>query len=498
MTENDLQSVQRLKGMLGDESTASLSEVLGVITKLLRCEESAESLKNVAPVDVLHGYFSARDVLWGIPEHYFWSLNNKVSGGDFTDYFRCIEALPSVAMAGNVMRLMVWGIGGEGQEETLAAFSRQIPSFLSNGKWNGGKSVFLAMRGAIDCVDHRQEGQTSVVLSIVRSRTGLERIVAATAAISLVVRALSGNLDEEDGWRDTPRHSREIQLLDLYKTLKKENEELLKGISFSLIVAVLFGLNIELDWKSTEKFRNAGLPVEGQMFSYAEALIVASACGIVLLRDECVKSCTLALFCADRSHMWRQKILKSDSLFMADLIAGFDDVGAVWKDIRMNAKHLLYRGLHEYHTGKTVSLSDRMEVFVGTAFLLTCDLCNKDRKREAEMVWVPAWSECVTALYALTLTNGFIPLIQYFFVKAGLCFTNESEIVPSGRELLKQLPLVELMPDKCVDCAEECLRALRANLDDVASLRIQEKDPELWKLVNSNTPVVSCADCART
>lgn len=486
MTEDDVFNAQQLKEMLGDESKASLADVLAAFRQLLHCDGKDEASKVDAPVVMLHGYFSPRSELWGITEHYFWSLNNKSSANDFKDYFECIETLPDVNVAANVIRLMVWGMGREDHKEMLAAFASQVPPFLSEGKWNGGKSAFLAMRGAIDCVDYRKEGQTDVVLSIVRSRAGIERPIAAIAAISLVVRALSGNLDEEEGWRGTTRHSRDVQLLDLYKMLKEENAEYLKDVTFQMIAIQLFGLDIERDWEATEKCRNTGLPTGGRIFSYAELLIVACASGIALSRDECVKVSTLALYCADRSHMWRLKIFRPLALFMADLIARFDDSKAVWQEIRSNTRHLIYRGLHEYPTGATVSFSDRVEIFVGAAFALVCDHCNKDRKSDAMEVWALAWSECVTALYALTLMKGFVPLIQYFFVKAGLCFTKETEMVPSGLELLKQLPLVEVSPDQRVDCADLCVKALKGNLDDVARSRIKEKDPELWKLLNAD------------
>lgn len=486
MTENNMNNAQQLKAMLGDESAASLSDILGVIENLPRSDDGVEPFKDAMPVDMFYRYFSGRGKCWGISEHYFWALNNKVSECDFKDYFKCIEALPDIEIAAIVIRLMVWGMGKEDCQEMLAAFSRQLPPFLSEGKWNGGKSAFLALRGAIDCVDWRQEGPTSVVLSIVRNRMGLERTVLAVAAIALVVRALSGNLNEEEGWRGTTRHSREIQLLDLYKTLKAENEDCLKKVSFSMIAPMLFGLDVERDWNTTEPYRKAGLSAKGGLFSYAEAIIVACASGIVLTRDECIKVSTLALYCADRSHMWRLIVFRPVALFMADLIAGFDDSKAVWQEIRSNTRHLIYRGLHEYPTGATVSFSDRVEIFVGAAFALVCDYCDKGRKRDAMEVWAVAWSECVTALYALTLMRGFVPLIQYFFVKAGMCFTNETEIVPSGLKLLEQLPLVEVTPDQRVDCAELCVNALKGNLDDVARSRIKEKDPELWKLLNAD------------
>lgn len=100
-------------------------------------------------------------------------------------------------------------------------------------------------------------------------------------------------------------------------------------------------------------------------------------------------------------------------------------------------------------------------------------------------VWAPAWIECVTALYALPLVNGFMALIQYFFVKAGLYFTNESELVPSGVELLGQLPLQEVRPGERIDCAEACVKALKGNLDDVAYARICAKDPDLARLMGN-------------
>lgn len=497
MTENNMNNAQQLKAMLGDESAASLSDILGVIENLPHCDDGVEPFKDAMPVDMFYRYFSGRGKCWGISEHYFFALNNKVSECDFKDYFKCIEALQDIEIAAIVIRLMVWGMGKEDCQEMLAAFSRQLPPFLSEGKWNGGKSAFLALRGAIDCVDWRQEGQTNVVLSIVRNRNGLERTVLAVAAIALVVRALGGNLDEEEGWRVTPRHSREIQLLDLYKTLKEENEKCLESASFSMIASMLFGLDVERDWNATEPCRKAGLPARGGLFSYAEAIIVACASGIVLSRDECVKVCTLALYCADRSHMWRLKIFRPVALFMADLIARFDDSKAVWQEIRSSTRHLIYRGLHEYPTGATVSFSDRVEIFVGAAFALVCDHCNKDRKSDAMEVWALAWSECVTALYALTLMKGFVPLIQYFFVKAGLCFTKETEMVPSGLELLKQLPLVEVSPDQRVDCADLCVKALKGNLDDVARSRIKEKDPELWKLLNADVHLAPLSEAPK-
>lgn len=486
MTEEDTDIAQQLKEMLGDKKAAPLLDILGFIEDLPPRDDGVELSKDVMPVDMLHGYFSGRGKYLGIAEHYFWSLNNRVPEGDFKDYFKCIEALPDIEIAASVIRLMVWGMGKECCQEMLAAFSSQLPLFLSEGKWNGGRSTFLALRGAIDCVECRQEGQTSVVLSIVRSRSGLERPVAAIAAISLVVRALGGNLDDEECWRGTIRHSREIQLLDLYKTLKEENKECLKSVPFSMIASMLFGLDVERDWNATEPQRKAGLPVSGGLFSYAEAIIVACASGIVLSRDECIKVSTLALYYADRSHTWRLKVFRPAALFMADLIVGFDDSKVVWQEIRRNARYLIYRGLHEYPTGATASLSDRVEIFVGVAFALVCDYCNKGKKREAMEVWTSAWSECVTALYALTLINGFIPLIQYFFVKAGLCFTNETEIVPSGLELLEQLPLVELAPDRRVDCVDLCIDALKGNLDDAARARINEKDPGLSNLLDDN------------
>ena len=487
MTKKDMCNAKKLETMLVDESSASLADVLGIIEKLPRLDEGVESLNVTAPVDVLHGYFQGQDELWGISERCFWALNNKVQALNFKDYFRCIEALPDVKMACSVMRLMVWGLGKEEHKEKLSAFAGQIPSFLSGGKWNGGVTAFLAMRGAIDCVDYRQDGQTNVVLSIVRNRSGLERTVAAIAAISLVVRALSGNLDEGEGWRNEVKYSRQIQLLDLYRTLKEENEECLKGATFHLIAPLLFGLDVERDWKCTEESRDAGLPAKGGIFSYAEAIIVACASGMVLTRDECVKVCALALYCGDRAHMWRQGVFKPVALFMADLIVRFDDSKVVWQEVRNNTRHLVYRGLHEYHTASAVSLSDRVEIFVWTAFSIVCDLCNKGRKKAAMEVWAPAWCECVTALYALTLINGFIPLIQYFFVKAALCFTSESKLVPSGAELLKQLPFVELRPDDCIDCADVCIKALKGNLDDVALARIHAKDPDLARLVDDET-----------
>ena len=472
--------------MLEDESEASLSDILDVIAKLPRFDDGVESFKVDAPVDVLYGYSPTRNELWGISERYFWALNNKVPESDFNAYFRCIEVLPDIKMAENVMRLMVWGLGKKERKDKLAAFARQIPPFLSDGKWNKHVSIFLAMRGAIDCVDYKHEGQTNVVLSIVRNRIGLERTVAAIAAISLVVRALSGNLDEEKGWRDTERYSRQIQLIDLYRTLEEENKECLKVAAFHLIAPLLFGLDIEQDWKDTESCRNVGLPAKGRHFSYAEAMIVACASGIVLTRDECVKVCALALYCEDRSYVWRHGIFKPVANSMADLIARFDDSKDVWQDIRNATRYLIHRGLHEYHTGATVSLSNCVEIFIWVAFLLVCDLCNKDRKEDAIEVWAPAWGECVTSLYALTLIDGFVPLIQYFFVKAGMCFTNESELVPSGAELLEQLPLVEVRPDECIDCADACIKALKGNLDDAAYARICAKDPDLSRLVDGN------------
>lgn len=486
MTERDMYNVQQLKKMLEDESTASLSDILGIIAKLPCCDDCAESVRSIAPIDILHGYCSSREELWGISEHYFLSLNNKVAESDFKDYFRCIETLPNVILAGNVMRMMMWGMGEDDRKEMLAAFVSQVPPFLLGEKWNGSKSIFLALRCTIDCVDYQQNGQTSVVLSIVRSRTGLERVVATVAAITLVVRALSGDLDETDDWRDTPRNARDVQLLDLYKVLKKENEELLKSISYSLIAPMLFGLDVEKDWELTEKSREAGLSVKGGIFSYAEAIIVVGASGIVPSREECVRICTLALYCADRAQMWRLKVFKPVALFMADLIAGFDDSKAVWLDMCKNVEPLIYRGLHEYRTSDTVSLSDRVEIFVGAAFALVCDFCNKGKINDAMEVWALAWSECVTALYAFTTINGFIPLVQYFFVKAGLCFTNEVEFVPSGTELLGQLPLVEVWPDKSIDCADVCVSALKSNMDDVAFSRIKAKDPSLARFVDGN------------
>jgi len=483
MTKKDKLNAQRLKEMLGEESSASLSDILRIVAKMPRCDDGVESVN--APIDALHGYFAVRNELWGISERYFWALNSRVSENDFNEYFKCIEALPDIKIAGNVIRLLVWGMGKEDRKDALAAFANQIPPFLSRGKWNGGVVAFLAMRGAIDCVDSRQDGQTNVVLSIVRNRTGLERTVAAIAAISLVVQALSGNLDEED-WGGTDRYLRQIQLLDLYKTLEKENKKCLKAAKFHVIAPLLFGLDIEQDWKNTENCRNAGLPAKTKIFSYAEAIIVARASGIVLTREECVKACALAFYCADRSHVWRQKAFRQASLYMADLIASMDESKAVWQDIRNNVRHLIHRGLYEYHTGATASLSDRLEIFVGTACILVCDFCNKRRIEDAVEVWVPAWSECVTALYALSLIDGFMTLIQYFFVKAGQCFTNEFGLVPSGTELLEQLPLVEVRPGERIDCAEVCIKALKGNLDDVASERICAKDPNLARIVEGN------------
>lgn len=485
MRKKDNRNAQRLKDMLGEESPASLSDILGIVAKMPHCDEDVESFKAKAPVDVLHGYFAVRNELWGISERYFWELNSKVSENDFYEYFRCIEALPDIKVAGNVIRLMVWGMGKEDRKDALSAFASQMPPFLSRGKWNGSVSVFLAMRGAIDCVDYKQEGQTNVVLSIVRNRRGLERTVAAIAAISLVVRELSGNLDEE-GWRGTDRHSRQIQLLDLYRSLEEENKEHLKTATFHVIAPLLFGLDIEHDWKDTENCRNAGLPSKTGIFSYAEAIIVACASGILLTREECVKVCTLAFYCADPSHMWRQKSFRQASLFMADLIAGMDESKAIWRDIHNNVRHLIHRGLYEYRTGATESLSDRLEIFVGTAFVLVCDFCNKRRMEDAMDVWAPAWIECVTALYAFPLVNGFMALIQYFFVKAGLYFTNESELVPSGVELLGQLPLLEMRPGERIDCAEACVNVLKDNLDEVSYARMCEKDPDLARLVDGN------------
>lgn len=487
MTKKDNRNAQRLKEMLGEESPASLSDILGIVAKMPRCDENVESFKANAPVDVLHGYFAARNELWGISERYFWALNSRVSEKDFNEYFRCIEALPDIKVAGNVIRLMVWGMGKEDRKDALSAFASQMPPFLSRGKWNGNVSAFLAMRGAIDCVDYRQEGQTNVVLSIVRNRSGLERSVAAIAAISLVVRELSGNLDEEEGWRGTDRHSRQIQLLDLYRTLEEENKEQLKTVTFRVIAPLLFGLDIEHDWKDTENCRNAGLPSKTGIFSYAEAIIVACASGILLTREECVKVCTLAFYCADPSHMWRQMSFRQASLFMADLIAGMDESKAIWRDIHNNVRHLIHRGLYEYRTGATESLSDRLEIFVGTAFVLVCDFCNKRRMEDAMDVWAPAWIECVTALYALPLVNGFMALIQYFFVKAGLYFTNESELVPSGVELLGQLPLLEVRPGERIDCAEACVNVLKDNLNEEALSRISAKDPDLAMLMSNNS-----------
>ena len=67
-----------------------------------------------------------------------------------------------------------------------------------------------------------------------------------------------------------------------------------------------------------------------------------------------------------------------------------------------------------------------------------------------------------------------------------MCFTNESELVPSGAELLEQLPLVEVRPDECIDCADACIKALKGNLDDAAYARICAKDPDLSRLVDGN------------
>lgn len=486
MTKQDMHNVRQLKEMLGDESRASLLDIRDVILKLSRCDESVKSFKVVAPVDVLHGYFLGRDELWGLTEPYFWTLNNKVSESDFSDYFKCIEALPDVNMACSVIHFMVWGMGKEASKEKFAAFTRQIPPFISDGKWNGSVSALLAIRSAIDCVSQEQNMQTNVVLSIIRNRMGLERTVATIAAISLVIRALAGCLEEEEGWRGNVRYTRQVQLLDLFKALKEENKKCLRDVSFSLIAPLVFSLDIERDWKATEECRNIGLTTQGRSFSYAEALSVAYESDIILSRDDCVKACTLALFSKDRSFAWKQKAFRSVATFMAALIASFDDSKAIWQDIRRNTRHLIYRGLHEYQTGATESISEQVEIFVGTAFFLVCDFCNKGRIRDAMEVWGQAWSECVTALYALTLTNGFIPLIQYLFVKAGLCFTNESELVPSGIELLGQLPCVDARPDEQIDCAEVCIKALKGNLDDAALARINAKDPNLAKLIEAS------------
>lgn len=76
MTKKDNRNAQRLKEMLGEESPASLSDILGIVAKMPRSDENVEYFKANAPVDVLHGYFAARNELWGISERYFWALNS--------------------------------------------------------------------------------------------------------------------------------------------------------------------------------------------------------------------------------------------------------------------------------------------------------------------------------------------------------------------------------------------------------------------------------------
>ena len=485
MTEIDMQNVRRLRTILEEGRHVSLPEILSLLNELPSGGEEGESSKTITLPDALHGYVAPESELWGMPGHYFWELNKKVEGDDFNDYFKCIEALPDLGVACEVMRLKVWGMGKKGREATLEAFARQIPSFLAEeGDWNGSRSAFLAMRSAVDCISHQDDGLENVVLSIVRGRKGLERTIAAIAAMALVVRELSGNLDEGDGGGNDIKHARHRRLLDLFGRLKKENAECLEGTSFSWFASLLFGLEMERDWTATEECRETGLPAEGGIFPYAEAIIVACACGIGLTRDECIKASTLALFFEDRSCIWRRDVFKTVSHFMAHLIADFDDGKEVWQSIRKHARNLLYRGRHEFRTGATIPLASRMEIFIGAEFLLVCDLHDKGRDGDAMEVWASAWNECVTVLYAWPSALEFIPLIQHLFIKAGLSFTREAECVPSGAELMEQLPLIETLDGKHIDSAKVCIEVLKHNLDDAADARIRAKDPELARLLD--------------
>lgn len=490
MTEKDTQAVQRLRTMLEEGSQATLLDISGVIKELSSEGTTGASTKVVTPMEVLDRYVAVQSGVWGISRQSFLELNNKVSETAFHDYFQCIDALPDLGVAYGVMLRKVWGMGTKGHEGALAAFAKQIPSFLtSEGKWNGSHCIFLALRSAVECVSSQETVQNDVVLSFVRARTGLEGTVAAIAVMFLVIRGLSGDLDDDNESINRveypARQARKRHLLDIFNTLKAENAECLKKVSFSWVAPLLFGLDMERDWTETKVCRDTGLPADGGICSYAEAIIVACAGSMALSRDECIKAVTLSLLFEDRSHAWRQDAFRTVSLFMSDLVARFDDAMEIWKSVHKHVRHLIYRGLHEYRTASSISLAARLEILIGFEYHLVRDLHEKGSGKDAMEVWSAAWNECVTALYAWPSALGFISLAQYLFVTAGLFFSNEAEGVPSGAELLKQLPCVETLTRERIDSATVCLEALKDNLDESAKARICSKDLGLARLIES-------------
>ena len=389
---------------------------------------------------------------------------NIIADSDPACYYQMIEQTPYQGCAYTLLLLLV-------RDYFYCESNERFERIIHHAGPKGLAFIIKALLAEYVNPQRISQDNSPLVMQILRNRADVRPILMLVTVLVLIYET-QGALDEADV---NPPGSviRQRKMGLLRKVLDEFN---CKGAISNSEFVRLFGIENLWDADLMCRVEETG---KSLLFDerYAAALMVARQLELELSDHDYEELALDALFYNSRASCWQTKHWRTLSVYIADTIAGLQEVGSVWKNVSTMAVQTLHRQSHQYYLGDSGN-GLCSELYLCMLPNLIYNLLSEKKVDLAVKVWERAWNECLTALYSWTL-----PIVPFHV--AQLLFYHKVMDMPSdvcsksSVQMLNELPSV-FLPGGCIEStANACLSTLARNCRELERIRLY--DPLLYQ-----------------
>lgn len=471
---------------LFDKSDARPAEFIDVLQRL-NAQSRLKTEEFSCPAAFVEFPMHPSRTLWGCFYNSFWHIGSNATELDFPDFIKCAELIPDDGILSEMMFVMIDAIVNTSISQFKTKFIPAMPFFLTEGRWNGNRTLLLAIKLLVEAAGVRYDKSIECLKSIIEARAEDEKPTIVLAIIAHIVFTLCGDfiINNDTTGNLKPKEKNKMILSEFLDSLEDETKTNIDRYNLDLF-SVFFGLDVVRDGVTLKNSLETGIVPYGGGCQYAQALIVARLINAELSDDQWTVLLRRTLYFQDRALSWTTGTSNTLGYYASATILKSKDPFKMWTEAIKAWNSLIFRALNG---DKEVDYESRLECYFCTAICVIDGLLQLNetvnsgpgRETLAYEIWKRAWSDSITSLHSSFFPGAAFHTALVLFVYAILKFSARVEI----NDLLQQLPYAELRNRGRTNCRTMCLANLAKNIDSPALRgdleRVIEKHPDLQK-----------------
>lgn len=385
--------------------------------------------------------------LWGQYYDSYWKIGLNATPDNYGEFIKCAELIPDDGILSEMLFIQLISLLDKKPKEFEHGFADNLPFFLTDGKWNGNRTLLIVIRILVETAGTRLDNAIYFLRALINQRSDNERPAIVLAIVSQIVFALQGNMSDRGNEHDSSaiQEKNKTTLRTFYQSIIPDIEKLIKHIDLDLLSA-FYGLDIAMDIAIIKDAIETGLIPHANGRLYAQALIVARLIDIELTDKQWSMLLQRSLLFEDCALSWNDRSYKSLGIYAGAVITLTEKPMEVWADAITAWNRLVYRAINGLED--QVKYESRLDAYFSAAACTIDGLLIGSRatikgKKAADLaweIWQRAWSDCVDALHSCFFPTAAFHMSQALFVYAVLNFLDKIDYTV----MLNQLPWVML------------------------------------------------------